>query len=208
MKLHSLFKFRDVIFCGASKESTMKYNVITEEELPKFLSEERSEISGYEFKEINLTDANLKSAVFIDCKFSNCNIANVSLLNVVLRGVLFENCNLMGINWSEVRKNGDYSFQGCKLDYGCFQSVDLRNAKLESCSIKEADFSGANLQKASFESSLLTGTSFANANLEKADFRNAKNYFIDPRFVKMKEAQFSFPEAIVLLQALGVLVEF
>ncbi|MEK2646303.1 pentapeptide repeat-containing protein [Bdellovibrio sp. BCCA] len=72
----------------------------------------------------------------------------------------------------------------------------------------KANFSGANLQKSSFQSSLLTGASFANANLEKADFRNAKNYFIDPRFVKMKEAQFSFPEAIVLLQALGVLVEF
>lgn len=53
----------------------MNYIVITENELPGFLSEERSEISGYEFKEINLTDANLKSAVFVDCKFSNCNMA-------------------------------------------------------------------------------------------------------------------------------------
>ena len=185
----------------------MKYTVINEAALSEILAEQRSELSGYDFTEINLTDANLKSAIFIDCKFTSCNLSNVSFMNVVLRGVVFANCNLMGINWTEVRKGGDYSFAGSKLDYGCFQSVDLRNVKFEDCSIKEADFSGANLSKASFRGSHLAGTSFANVNIEKADFRSARNYFIDPKFAKLKEAKFSFPEVLVLIQALGAEVE-
>ncbi|WII72145.1 pentapeptide repeat-containing protein [Bdellovibrio sp. 22V] len=185
----------------------MEYVVVSEDNLPALLEEQRTELSGFDFQEINLTEANLKSAVFVDCKFTKCNLANVSLLNVVLRGVLFENSNLMGVNWADVRKNGDYHFSGCKLDYGCFQSMDLRGMKFENCSVREADFSGANLSKANFGGSLLSGTSFANANLEKADFRGAKSYFIDPKFVKLKEAKFSFPEALVLIQALGVEVE-
>ncbi len=186
----------------------MDYIIITEKELRALLAEQKDELSGYHFKELDLTDAELKSAVFIDCKFERCNLANVSVLNVVLRGVVFEDCNLMGINWSEARKNGDFHFLGCKLDYGCFQAMDMRGARFENCSIREADFSDTNLAKANFRGSLLTATSFVKANLEKADFREAREYFMDPRFVKMKEAKFSFPEAVALLQALGIEVEF
>lgn len=186
----------------------MNYTIITEKELSALLAEERSELSGFDFTELNLTDASLKSAIFVDCKFSTCNLANISLMNVVFRNVIFENCNLMGINWTEVRANGDYNFFGCKLDYGCFQSVDLRGTKFENCSIREGDFAGANLSKASFKASTLTGTSFTNANLEKSDFRGARGYYIDPRFAKLKEAKFSFPDAIALIEAFGVEVEY
>lgn len=186
----------------------MNYTVITEKELPALLAESRSELSGYDFTELNLTDAALKGAVFLDCKFTNCNLANVAMTNVVFRSVLFDNCNVMGINWIEVRANSDYGFIGCKLDYACFQSVDLRGMKFENCSIREADFTSANLSKSSFKNSTLSGTSFAHANLEKADFRGARNYFIDPKFSKLKEAKFSFPEAVALIEALGVEVEY
>jgi len=185
----------------------MEYKIVSEKELESLLEEQRTEISGIEFKEINLIDANLKMAVFIDCKFTNCNLANVSLRNSVFRSVLFEGCNLMGINWSEVRTGSNYHFTNCKLDYDCFQNVDLRGIKFKNCSIREADFAGANLTKADFSGSLLSGTSFNNSNLEKADFRNAKGYFIDPKFTKLKQAKFSFPEAIALIHALGVEID-
>jgi len=44
--------------------------VITEKNLSALLEEQRTELSGYEFKEINLTNVNLKSAIFLDCKFT------------------------------------------------------------------------------------------------------------------------------------------
>lgn len=185
----------------------MKHTVISEDNISTIFNEERSEISGYEFNKINFSEVNLKSSIFIDCKFVSCNLANSSLLNVVFREVVFEDCNLMGTNWTEVRKGGDYSFFGCKLDYACFQSVDLRGLKFDHSVIREADFSGANLAKASFSGATLSGTSFVNANLEKADFRSARGYFIDPKFTKIKDAAFSFPEVLVLVEALGAKVE-
>ncbi len=187
--------------------SKVNYTLITEAELPALLAEQHTELSGYEFNELNLTDTKLKSAIFLECKFTKCNLSNVSLMNVVLKAVQFEDCNLLGVNWTEIRKGGDFGFSNCKLDFGCFQSIDLRNFKFENCSIREADFSGANLTKASFNNSELSGTSFANVNIEKADFRRARNYFIDPKFAKIKEAKFSIPEVLVLIQALGAEIE-
>lgn len=185
----------------------MDYILITEKELPKLLAEQQEELSGYEFSNINLTDAKLKSAIFIDCKFSGCNLSNVSLMNTVLRSVLFENCNLTGINWAETRTGSSYNFLSSKLDYACFQSVDLRGVQFDNCSIREADFLEANLAKASFKGCQLSGTNFSKVNIEKADFRGAKDYFIDPKHARIKEAKFSFPEALVLIEALGVIVE-
>lgn len=185
----------------------MDYVTVNENNWPRVREEQGDELSGYQFEEINFTEETLKSLIFIDCKFSKCNLSNASLQNSVLRSVVFENCNLMGINWIDLRKGGDFGFHSCKLDYGCFQGLDLRGKNFVDCSIKEADFSQANLSKACFSGSNLAGTSFSNVNIEKSDFRNCLNYFIDPRFAKMKEAKFSFPEAIVLLQALGIEVE-
>lgn len=185
----------------------MKYTIISETKLQSLLNEQRSELSGYDFSEINFVGTDLKSSIFIDCKFTNCNLSNVSILNVVMRGVIFENCNLMGVNWTEARKGADIRLNSCKLDYGCFQDVDLRGVSFENSSIREADFSGANLCKANLNGCQLSGTSFVNSNLEKADFRNARGYYIDPKFAKIKEAKFSFPEVLCLIHALGAEVE-
>ncbi len=189
----------------------MEYISVTENSWSSLLRDNRDEMSGFDFQEINLTEQDLKNAVFIECKFTSCNLSNHSLMNVVLRDVLFENCNLMGINWTEVRNvrnGGSFGFKSCKLDYACFQSMDLRGVDFGASTIREADFSSANLSKANLSGGNYAGTSFANVNIEKADFRGAKNYFIDPAFAKLKQAKFSYPEALVLIQAMGAEVEF
>lgn len=185
----------------------MDYLPVTELEWTRIRREQGEELSGCEFIGIPFAGQNLKGLAFIDCKFTGCNLSNLSLMNAVLRDVHFKDCNLMGINWTEIRKGGTFHFSSCKLDYGCFQRMDLRGQKFEDCSVREADFSEANLAKANFTGCQLSGTIFNNVNLEKSDFRQAHNYFIDPRLAKLKEAKFSFPEAIVLLEALGINVE-
>lgn len=184
----------------------MDYQIVTAKDWPT-IADNNEEFTGIEFVEVDFTETPLKGLIFLDCKFSSCNFANTSIQNTVFRGVLFENCNMMGINWTDARKGGDFNFVGCKLDFGCFQSVDLRGRRFEDCSIKEADFSQANLAKSMFSGSVLSGASFTGANLEKCDFRSAQRYQIDPRYTKMKEAKFSFPEAITLLHALGIDIE-
>lgn len=186
----------------------MKYIEASQEELENLLEANRSEITGYEFNNLDFTNLEIKSALFLECKFVGCNLANVSFLNVAIRDSFFERCNLMGVNWTETRKNGTYFFTDCKLDYSSFQAMDLRGSSFIDCSVREVDFAGANLSKSHFMRANLSGASFSNANLEKSDFREARSYFIDPRNTKIKEAMFSAPEAFALIEAFGASVSF
>lgn len=186
----------------------MKFIEVSQEELENLLETHKSEISGYEFNNLDFTDLEIKSALFLECKFLGCNFANASFLNVAIRDSIFERCNLMGVNWTETRKNGTYLFTDCKLDYSSFQGMDLRGSSFVDCSVREVDFAGANLSKALFSGANLSGANFSNTNLEKADLRQARSYFIDPRNAKIKEAMFSVPEALVLIEAFGASVSF
>ncbi len=69
------------------------------------------------------------------------------------------------------------------------------------------DFSGADLTGADFSGTSLGKSNFNQAQLAKADFRNAKDYFIDPNFAKVKGLKASLPYALGLLAALGVEVK-
>jgi uncharacterized protein YjbI with pentapeptide repeats len=74
-------------------------------------------------------------------------------------------------------------------------------------SARDVEFSQAILAKASFGETSLSGASFNGADLTDADFRTAKGYSIHPLHTKVKGARFSYPEALVLLSALGVRVD-
>ena len=51
------------------------------------------------------------------------------------------------------------------------------------------------------------GTLFHNCDLSRSDFSGALNYSIDVRTNQVKQAKFSLPEAIALLQALDIRIE-
>jgi fluoroquinolone resistance protein len=187
----------------------MDMTTLTDSEIVDFLEQNRAdEMTACHFSAVSFTDRSLKAVLITESKFSRCSLANVDLTNSVLRSVEFEACNLVGINWTKLKKLADVTFKDCKLDYYCFQSLQLKNTLFINCSIKEADFSDSDISKTDFSGSMLAGTTFSRANLEKADLRRAKDYFIDPKITKIKGAKFSFPDAVVLIEALGAEVEF
>jgi fluoroquinolone resistance protein len=168
-------------------ENTPEYTAISDQEIAELLKQNESgELSGFSFSEINFTDFSLRAALIIESRFIRCNLANLDLTNANFRSVKFEACNLMGINWTKLKRISELTFYSCKLDYGSFQSLQLRSSSFIDCSLKEADFSDADISKVDFSNSQLAGTSFARANLEKADLRTAKNYFIDPKLTRSR----------------------
>ena len=82
----------------------------------------------------------------------------------------------------------------------------MQGTAFTECALRESDFSGANLENALFTGSDLSATVFANTNLHKADFSAAKNYFIDPSQNRVKDAVFTLPEALNLLQAFQITI--
>jgi uncharacterized protein YjbI with pentapeptide repeats len=66
---------------------------------------------------------------------------------------------------------------------------------------KNCDFSEASLKSADFSKTDLSETNFHHANCEKASFYGAIQYYIDPSVTKLKDAIFSLPEAMSLLNS-------
>lgn len=50
-------------------------------------------------------------------------------------------------------------------------------------------------------------TQFRGCDLRKADFRGAIGYVIDIQQNKLRDAKFSFPEVVCLLEGMGIRIE-
>jgi uncharacterized protein YjbI with pentapeptide repeats len=74
--------------------------------------------------------------------------------------------------------------------------------------IHETDFFDVDLHEADFSHSDLKGSNFQKANLVKANFTGARNYFINPLANQIAKARFSSPEALALLAAFDIVVEY
>jgi uncharacterized protein YjbI with pentapeptide repeats len=73
--------------------------------------------------------------------------------------------------------------------------------------IRETHFAHANLSEARFSGSDLQGSTFHNTKLSKANFVGAINYSINPLTNSLKQARFSQPEVLTLLDHLGIVIE-
>lgn len=166
------------------------------------------EFAECQFEGIRFSHLQIKPSSFRNCTFTNCNLTEMEMLSSTMRNIDFAGCNLMGVNWAALNRFEDCRFRECKLDYACFQGLQLKRTPFLDSSLKETDFSECQLSEANFSGSILTGANFNKANLSNANLKRSKEYFIDPAFTKIKGAQFSLPEAIILLTALGAKVEY
>jgi uncharacterized protein YjbI with pentapeptide repeats len=111
----------------------------------------------------------------------------------------------MGTQFSECRALLlQLKFKHCLLRMAAFYGLKLKNTVFESCDLQEADFADADLTAAVFNACDLLMATFEGTNLEKADLRTAVNYAINPLNNRIKKAKFSLPEAIHLLDYLGI----
>jgi len=160
-----------------------------------------------EFDGIDFTSYDLKSVAFFNCKFTNCNLANLSLTDISIRETTFLSCNLIGINWCNLRRFEAPKFLDSKLNFSIFQGLKLKKIEIINCFVIDADFSEADLSHSNFSNSNFKGTNFDKAILIGTDFRTSLNYMFDIRTTKIKGAKFTFPHVISLLTALGAEVD-
>jgi len=121
--------------------------------------------------------------------------------------VTFNNSKAVGVNFSSCNGLSSLIFKACLLDYSIFQGVEIPSLKMENSSLKDTDLSESKLVNACFSGCNLQNAIFNSSDLSKADFRNAKNYYLDPQYTKIRNAKFSMPEAMSLLSALEIIVE-
>lgn len=134
-------------------------------------------------------------------------MSNIILLGSTLRDVIFKDSKVVGVNFSSCNRLSQLAFSDCLLDLSVFQGLEIPNFKAQNSSLKEVDLSEGKFPGASFCGSNLKNALFNASDLSGSDFRNAINYFLDPRFTRIKKSKFSMPEAMSLLNALEIIVE-
>jgi fluoroquinolone resistance protein len=160
------------------------------------------------FKGCNLTEADLSGCVFEECGFFECNLSNPLIKGSRLIGAEFSECKIVGLNFYHCDQLVfDCGFSKSALRNCNFSELKMKGAKFLGCRIDECDFDGAFLVGAAFDDSVFRLTSFHNCNLEKASFLEAKGYEIDPRTARVKQAVFSVPDVLSLIECFGIVIK-
>lgn len=165
------------------------------------------------FKGCNFDECELTQCFFSDCFFDKCVITNLKVSgNSQIQFCTFSNCQLIGINWNELLPSGRFAdpikkFQNCCLKYNTFTNINFRKFVFSENEISHSMFAECPLVEAKFKRCNLDKTEFLHCDIQKADFREAIGYQVDIMTCKMKNAKFSFPEAVNLLNALGVKID-
>lgn len=170
--------------------------------------------------EKNMTKAEYECCVFINCDFSttkifelrfretefiDCNFSNAKLSQTSFQDVFFQNCKMLGLKFDECNPfNFSAAFENCLLNYSSFYQMDLNRTNFKECKLVGADFTEADLNNIKINHCDLLDARFENTNLEKADFTDSINYSINPEINRVKEAIFSYPDVLGLLDSFEI----
>ena len=173
-----------------------------------------TEINAKEFDNCTFTGCNFSDSAFInckfyECKFVNCNLSMVSVLRCSFFDVAFEDSKLIGINWTKaswprIKLSSPFRFDKCILNNDSFYGLGLKEIAIVECKAKDVDFRECDCTEANFTHTDFENSLFGKTNLTKADFSEAANYNIDIFNNVIKNAKFSMPEVINLLNSLEI----
>ncbi len=168
---------------------------------------EKASFSDCTFVDAVWTRASLRRCLFESCVFRGCDLTMVSPQDTSFRGVRFERCKLMGIDWTKAHQlTFDVVFHDSVLSYCTFDAMPLRGLSMTDCKAVEAVFTEANLTGADFAGTDLTGSTFLHTVLEETDLSLATGYQIDPTTNRLRDTRFSLDGALRSMALLGVRV--
>lgn len=161
------------------------------------------------FEDCNLESAELQDCTFVGCTFERCNLSLIKIAGCRVRRVTMAATKLMGIDWTRLDWSGPdlgrpLSFADCTLDHSTFMGLDLPKLEMKDCRARELDLRETLLRDADLRGNDFQGSMFEGADLSGADLRGSKNYHINPLRTAIQGARFSLPEALTLLQNLGI----
>jgi fluoroquinolone resistance protein len=144
------------------------------------------------FKGCDFSNSDFSHNKFLQCTFEKCNLSMMKLNSTALQDAVFNNCKLMGVNFSECQ---DFlfsvRFDSCILDYAVFMGKKMPKTRFSKSSLKEVSFIQAGLSDCLFDHADLSGAIFNGTDLTGANFITALNYGMDPELNILKKASFS-----------------
>lgn len=154
----------------------------------------------------NFLEAKLAKVTFTRCSFKGCDFAMCSFTQCEFWEAQFDDCKLIGINWSIAGLAIDAQFLNCRLDYSSFFKLSLRSKKIEKCSAIECNFSHCDLRKSHFMECDLSNSSFTGSDVRNADFSTSIGVFINPENTKVGKTAIGSDAAARLAMSHGFTV--
>lgn len=164
----------------------------------------RAELVHCSFKNCRSAGIIANGATFEGCRFIDCDFTNASILDTRFIDCTFTGCKLLGWKWPNARSPVSVSLQNCLCAESSFFGLQLKKLKATGCNFTNADFAEAKLTHVDLRDSDFSGARFHNTDLSHADFSTSRNYHIDARANTLQKAKFSLPEAVSLLEGLGI----
>lgn len=174
-------------------------------------------IENYEFEDCDFENCRFEECKIIRCTFKNCRFYNCTVITLTsqyseVKNVSLKKCSLIGVHWEELLPSGRYGYviekmETCYLKYNTFADMAFRKFTFSDNAIQESIFQNCDLTESSFRCCVLEGTQFEGCDIRKADFRESSGYLINITTNKIKNAKFSYPEVIRLLDALEIQIE-
>lgn len=166
------------------------------------------------FEECVFNHCNFTSAVFSRCKFSHCtfNHCNLSVVDLSwskFYEVAFNECKLSGTDWTRAdwpafNLDPELSFTKSILTNATFLGLKLQGLKMEECKLHDVDFRECDLSGSAITGCDLAGSLFNQTSLRAADFTDSWGFNINVLQNTVTGAKFSRPEAMSMLESLGI----
>jgi uncharacterized protein YjbI with pentapeptide repeats len=173
-----------------------------------------AELSSKEFAECTFVNcdfsgARLSRCIFEECRFIKCNMSVLKVDGSRFSDVVFEACKLSGIDWtkaaySDILPGSPFTFLNSVLDYSSFYGLKLQELVMRECRVHDADFRESDLSLSDLRETDFTDSLFRNTNLSGANLTLAENYRIDIYVNTINGARFSRYEALNLLESLDI----
>ena len=118
-------------------------------------------------KDLDLNNADLRSARLHKAKLGGVNLKKANLFNAVLEKADLQAANLMNSNLQEA------TLTGANLKFANLEGANLFNAVLEKADLRAANLMNSNLEEATLKKAILKSANLEGANLRFADLRGA-----------------------------------
>ena len=167
-----------------------------------------AEFDEYRFVNCDFSGADLSHKRFADCLFERCNLSSAGLAGTVLQNVAFEECKLLGLQFTACRDMlFGVHFDQCQMRYVSFAGRKMPDTRFVRCTLDEADLVDCDLSNAVFQDCSLAGAVFQNTVLLGADFTSATGFTIDPERNQLLNARFTLPGLLGGVAKYGLVVE-
>ncbi len=162
-----------------------------------------------QFRNCDLSYAELSGIRFGDCGFTDCNLLLATVEDTAWQNVLFTGCKLSGIHFNKSSKFlFELHFTDCLLDNAIFYQTKNKKSRFTRCSLIEADFTEADLTAAVFNECNFERTTFSNTLLNQADLSTSYNFIIDPENNRLNKAKFSLQGLPGLLMKHNITIKY